>query len=211
MAIRYSDKVFSPSNLDEVGRLFTALYGLQPEYEDSEGNAYEPKAILFTPEAKAVWKTWYDDHCAETIRNDFPALLHGPWAKLRGYSVSITLILALTECPQALVVDQRAVLAALTIIEEYIKPHLRRLYPRMLSGKASPFERCRTAILKALRQPHTYRDLRQKIGGRYPGNQVRDVLADLKDSGHIAERKGTQPEMEFYLCDDNKDGGQEPL
>lgn len=44
-------------------------------------------------------------------------MLHGPWAKLRGYSVTLALILALAECPKTRVVDERAVLGAITVVQ----------------------------------------------------------------------------------------------
>jgi hypothetical protein len=197
--IRYSDAVFTPSNLDKVGNLFKALHELKPELDDREAHMCSPQALSFTDRGKAQWAEWYDAHCAESVQNDFPAVLHGPWAKLRGYSVSISLILALAESPDATVVEEQAVLGAATLLDEYIKPHLRRLYPKMLAKNTTPFERCRAAVLKALEHPLPYRALRQKVGGRYPGDLVRHVLADLQDSGQIDQRKGLSGELEYSL------------
>ena len=107
--------------------------------------------------------------------------------------MSLALILALAEDPGASVVGLQPVLGAITLIEEYIKPHLRRLYPRMLRKAPTDFDRCRTAILESLRQrAQTYRELRQAIGGRFRGDLVRSVLDDLKD----ADEAGTRPKPE---------------
>ena len=68
--------------------------------------------------------------------------------------------------PDAAAVDKVAVLGAITLIEEYFKPDLRRLYPRMLRQAHTDFDRCRHAIRQVLsRHGLKYRELRQKIGG----------------------------------------------
>ena len=189
VTITYKEEVVTETCKVAIGNLFGQLYELAPELEDFDSEVYDPKVLTFAPEAKAAWVEWYNQHCAETSQDGFSSILKGPWAKLRGYSVSLSLILALAEDPKALEVNSPATLGAITLIEEYFKPHLRRLYPRMLQQKRTPLDLCRAATLKAIRcRSLTYKELRQTIGGRFTGDLVRQVIEDLEDSGELFSR-----------------------
>ena len=142
---------------------------------------------------------WLNEHCAEAEAADFPEVLRGPWAKLRGYSATLALILAVVDDPDAAVVNKVPVLGTLTLIKEYFKPHLRRLYPRMLQKPQSAFDRCRRARHRALLGPGLrHRELRQKIGGRFKARLVRDVLEDITDAGQVR----VDEETKEYLLDE---------
>ncbi len=52
-----------------------------------------PAVVKFTPEAKALWRDWYNAHHAELNADDFPQSLAGPWAKLEQYAARIALTL----------------------------------------------------------------------------------------------------------------------
>jgi hypothetical protein len=185
----YNDREIPPEVLEPMGALYDALYALKPAQESPETGSYWPQVLTMTAEAKDSWIQWHDAHVAEAASSDFPPFLRGPWAKLRGYSASLSLILALAETPAATAVPIKAVTGAVTLIEEYLKPHLRRLYPRMLARGRTDFDKCRAAIVAALRErPRTYKDLRQTIGGRFDGDLVRRGLTDLDDSGEISQR-----------------------
>lgn len=185
----YTEQAVSSEALAAMGQLYAELYALRPEREDFEAGIFQPVVLRMADEAKNQWRDWYSEHAAEVAASSFPNLLKGPWAKLRGYSVSLALILALAEEPGAAVVGLRPVLGAITLIEEYLKPHLRRLYPHMLKKAPNEFDRCRRAVVDALQQhSRTYKELRQAIGGRYRGDLVRTVLDDLKDAGEAETR-----------------------
>jgi hypothetical protein len=108
------------------------------------------------------------------------------------------LIFALVDNPHVMEIDEMAVLRAITLVEDFLKPHLRRLYPRMLASQPSPFDRCREAILEKLnRKPHSYRELRQASSGRYDGGLVKRVLEDLVDAGRVQiyQRTGAKRDL----------------
>ena len=53
---------------------------------------------------------------------------------MRGYSVSLALILQLATDPASRVVERVAVENAIYLIDHYFRPHVERLYPRILHG-----------------------------------------------------------------------------
>ena len=202
VTICYREDVVAEDCKADLGHLFDQLYVLCPENEDQEQHLYVPKKLTFERDAKEAWIEWYNPHCSESTQEEFPSILNGPWAKFRGYSVSLALILALAEDPNASTVNLQATLGAITLVEEYFKPHAKRLYPRMLRLKPTHFDRCQTAVLKALDHcPMRYKELRQKIGGRFKGDLVREVVDFLEASGEVptrtpvGARKGVK---EFY-------------
>ena len=185
----YTEQTVSPETLNAMGRLYRELYALRPKREDPECGIYEPQVLRMTDEAKEQWIKWYEGHAAEVAAPSFPDLLKGPWAKLRGYSASLALILGLAESPNTSAVGLAPVLGAITLVEEYLKLHLRRLYPRMLRKAPNEFDRCRKVVIDALQQhSRTYKQLRQTIGGRFRGELVRAVLDDLRDAGEADTR-----------------------
>jgi len=205
--IRYTDHVISTESYDAIGKIFDALYELEGTQEENKNGSIRriPQSVPFTDDAKTEWITWYNDHCLEPYHQDFPAILKGPWAKLRGYSVTFSLILALSDNSKATVVSKEPTLGAISLIEEYFKPHLRRLYPKMLSRKRTPFDLCRSAIMRILDQRNlTHKEIRQGIGGRFTGDLVRQVLEDLVDSGTLATRPRAQAKdgvTEYFRCE----------
>jgi len=205
--ISYTDHVISTESFEAIGKVFDALYGLEGTQEENKNDSIRhiPQSLAFTDEAKTEWITWYNDHCLEPYHQDFPAILKGPWAKLRGYSVTLALILALSDNSKATVVSKEPALGAISLIEEYFKPHLKRLYPKMLSRKRTPFDLCRAAIMRVLDQRNlTHKEIRQGIRGRFKGDLVREVLEDLRDSGTIATRPKPEAKegvIEYYQCE----------
>ena len=209
--VQWSEQVVSQETVEAVDKLFDALYALTPLIDrnapEPEKQACEPTVLVFTAQGKATFVEWYNSHCGEIHQTEFPTMLKGPWGKLGGYCCSLALILALAENPASTEVDQKAVLGAITLVDEYFKGHLRQLYPKMLARQATPFDRCRGAIMRALQQrPSTYREVRQRIGSDYPGDLVRTVFEDLADAGTVAKRQRVGARdgvIEHHLIDPN--------
>ena len=202
--IRYSRATISQEAMRTMENVFGALHALEPDKEKLKEGKYEPQTLDLAEDAELELETWFNQHCREPQHSDFPPLMEGPWAKLRGYSLSLALILALAENPQATRIERAPMMGAISLIEGYFKPHLMHVYQRMTNRKRTPFSQCRDAILRALGQGvHAYKDLRQAIGGRFEGNLVKSVLEDLIDAGEIAEqpRPGSKEKRCAYaLC-----------
>jgi hypothetical protein len=52
-----------------------------------------PFVVKFTPEAKVLWRGWFNSHHDEQNADDFPDWLRGPWAKFDQYAARIALTL----------------------------------------------------------------------------------------------------------------------
>ncbi|RMF80736.1 MAG: DUF3987 domain-containing protein, partial [Planctomycetota bacterium] len=94
---RWSERVPSPEALKDYADLISSLLALEHVEADT---GPEPMSLPMTPEAKAVWHPWYDEHAqriatAETDR-EASAL-----AKVEAYGARFALIFALAENPAA--------------------------------------------------------------------------------------------------------------
>ena len=117
----------------QLWEIFERLYNLDGFIHDTT-HSYTPQSLLFAPEVGEMWKTWHDDHCEYSVHPDTPSFLRAPFSKMRGYSVSLALILQLATDPASRLVERVAVENAIYLIDHYFRPHVERLYPRILHG-----------------------------------------------------------------------------
>lgn len=205
----FTDIIIPTGLVESVGNIFSRLFDLQPD-QDKEGS-FSPVVIRPTQEALETWKEWYADHDNEVMKDGFPDIFRGPWAKLRGYSWTFSLILALCKDPETKEVPVEAVLGAIVLVEEYLKPHLRAIYPRMLAREATPDDKCREAIMAVLEtRPQTRREIIRTFGKRFSPCLIDKALNDLTTAEEIGTRqRATAREgvMEFYKVDLEQDTG----
>lgn len=90
--VRWTDAEVEPAVDAKMNVLVEQIYGLRgdpPKHRDEK-----PIPLVFTDEAKALWKTWYCKAAdyAETL----PELLRERWLKLRPAAARIALVLSVT-------------------------------------------------------------------------------------------------------------------
>ena len=111
-----------------------------------------PHLATFSPEAKAVWVKWFNDHSLEMDSPDFADRHTGAWSKLRAHAARFALILSRLRIacdpgspvaiapsdqnseeattPQVNAADVRGAI----LLVAYFKNHLARVTHRLLSG-----------------------------------------------------------------------------
>jgi hypothetical protein len=87
-AKRWTEADIDPATEAEIGALLDRLYGLQP----TVGNEGEllPVVVGMMPNAKALWKTYYDAHAQEQA--DLTGELSAAWSKLEEYAARLALV-----------------------------------------------------------------------------------------------------------------------
>jgi len=87
-AKRWTEADIDPAAEAEIARLFDRLYELQPTIGDDG----EPRPVVvgLTPDAKALWKTYYNEHAQEQA--DMTGELSAAWSKLEEYAARLALV-----------------------------------------------------------------------------------------------------------------------
>lgn len=88
-AKRWTEADIDPAAEAEIARLVDRLYELQPT-ESDEGEL-RPVVVGLTPEAKAVWKVYYNEHAQEQA--DLSGELSAAWSKLEEYAARLALVI----------------------------------------------------------------------------------------------------------------------
>ncbi|MEX2169985.1 MAG: YfjI family protein [Pirellulales bacterium] len=89
----WSEAVVDPAIEEALGETFDRFLALDPAV-DEEGNP-APYALSLTPEAKEVWKDYFNRHRAELV--DLDDDLAAAWSKLEAYTARFALIFQLAE------------------------------------------------------------------------------------------------------------------
>jgi hypothetical protein len=87
-AKRWTEADIDPAAEAEIARLIDRLYELQPTIGD-EGEP-RPVVVGLTPDAKAAWKAYYNDHAQEQA--DLAGELSAAWSKLEEYAARLALV-----------------------------------------------------------------------------------------------------------------------
>jgi hypothetical protein len=87
-AKRWTEADIDPTAEAEIARLIDRLYELQPTIGD-EGEP-RPVVVGLTPDAKAAWKAYYNDHAQEQA--DLAGELSAAWSKLEEYAARLALV-----------------------------------------------------------------------------------------------------------------------
>ena len=88
-AKRWTEADIDPTAEAEIARQFDRLYELQAIVGD-DGEP-RPAVVGMTPEAKAVWKAYYNDHAQEQA--DLAGELSAAWSKLEEYVARLALVI----------------------------------------------------------------------------------------------------------------------
>jgi putative DNA primase/helicase len=117
-----------------------------------------PRLVTFTPEGKALWVRWFDDHADELDSGALPPHHEGAWSKLKSHAARSALILMAIrrawEAPKvppanpeqgdadcvgapSPLVNEADVLGAVRLVE-YFKSHLGRVSHHLSGGLGDP-------------------------------------------------------------------------
>jgi hypothetical protein len=183
-----------------VDHVFARLYALQgePDPDSEDENATRPRMVRLSAPAMQLWASWYHDQVAELEDESFPSQLRGPWAKMPGQAARLALILhcvervSANENPAAFAVSDWALGGALELIDNYFKPHARRVYRLLAHQRRDQVIR----LLEALKQsgPMLKRDILLGVfQGHVPAARVDAMLEELETAG-LAVREEKQSE-----------------
>jgi DNA-binding HxlR family transcriptional regulator len=188
---RWTTDGIKPEALRAVETIFDDLQALEPDRDEND----EPVArvIRLSPEAQALWVSWYDRHAAEMTDDGFQRRLRGPWAKLPGQLARLTLILhALVSRPPEAEVHPGVVEGAIQLLD-YFKRHARRVY-RQLARQGQ--DRV-VVLLRALktRGPMAQSVILHEVFQRnVSAAWLRSTLDDLEEAG-LVTRETRQGEV----------------
>lgn len=174
--LEWVEDEISQDSLDRLNQIFERLIKLEPKC-DENGNP-QPVVVSFTPEGKAKWREFINDHYKEQEDQLFPENLRGPWAKLEGYAARLALILHLLRfvCGEAKSeqVDERSMSGAADLVD-YFKSHAKRIYAQLC---VSPEDKKVLSALEWIR----------KQGGKVTAREVlRYHLANVKTSAEAKQ------------------------
>ncbi len=156
MSTRWSDSEVSEETMAAYQRIYEELYGLGMDTD--ENGVPSPIHATFMPEAKQTFEEAYNALCEEMEHPDFPAYLRGPWSKMRGYLLRLSLIIGMANVAEytsrkpgdfsdllktVAVITERHVKAAVALVE-YFKAHARRVYAKLHDHQKDRTDRARS-------------------------------------------------------------------
>jgi hypothetical protein len=148
-----------------------------------------PVILEMRPDARQAWIDWWNSHADEINNPDLPAVLLGPWSKLKSYAARLALIIHLLrlvceETPYEQQIDLESMQRALRLVA-YFKSHLRVTYERITFH---PDDQRDMAVLDWIRRKGegecTARDLlNNRVAGIRKASEAVQVLKSLVDRG----------------------------
>jgi hypothetical protein len=142
-AKRWTEADIDPGAEAELVRLFGRLYQLQPTVGDDD----EPRPVVvgLTPDAKAAWKAYYNDHAQEQA--DLSGDMAAAWSKLEEYAARLALVVHFVRwaagdptLASADVVDAASMNAGITLAK-WFKHEARRVYAMLDESDAEREQR----------------------------------------------------------------------
>ncbi|MEW6358497.1 MAG: DUF3987 domain-containing protein [Planctomycetota bacterium] len=206
---RWTENEVTPKAKEGLARVIDRLFALQPAL-DEDGQP-QPVDVALTPEGKAIWAAFYDEHAAESA--DATGDMASAMAKLEGYAPRFALVLHLThvahEEPENLdscEVDAQSMATGVALCQ-WFKGETERIYAALTETDEE--RRLRGLVEKAERKGEkgvTVRDLTRN--DRFYRDNQEQAEADLdalvqagigrwEDATH--ESKGGRPTRAFKL------------
>src|SRR5262249_24391354 len=109
------------------------LYDLEA---DADGHGIlRPVILEMRADARQAWIDWWNSHADEINDPDLPAVLLGPWSKLKSYVARLILVVHLLrlvceETPYEQQVDLESIQRGLCLVS-YFKSHLAAIYEKI--------------------------------------------------------------------------------
>ncbi len=218
---RWTEADVDPASEAAVVAVFNRLFGLSMEV-DPEGSItepeYRPRLLSMTPDGKAEWVRFYDEHNAEAdaLTGDDAAA----WSKLEGYVPRVALVLHLirwaagdaTLCDPASV-DEASIAAGVALVR-WFGNETKRVYA--ILGESDEGRESRRLVdwIRAKGGTVTLRDLtRGPREYRIDPDKAAKALADLVATGILRrvvddhDAKGGRPAERFGLVSEGGDTG----
>lgn len=135
-AKRWTEARVDPEVELKIATLLDRLFDLKPVLDDEERSS--PKLIRMTSEAKAIWKSFYNQHAREQA--ELEGDLSAAWSKHEAHAARIALILHMVESVMGTEgvredeIDHQSMANAITIIE-WFKYETKRIYSILSEGE----------------------------------------------------------------------------
>jgi hypothetical protein len=159
-----------------------------------------PYVVHLTTSARQEWRQFTELHAAEVNGEDFPAVLRGPWSKLRGYAVRLALIVhylrwAVGEVTSDTAdVDAKSMRAAVQLVT-YFMAHARKVYAAIdADHRVSPARKLLNWIRREGCQTFSKRDAYRALRGAIRNFDDVDSLLDLLSKHGFVRRAPQQAE-----------------
>ncbi|REK17367.1 MAG: DUF3987 domain-containing protein [Planctomycetota bacterium] len=217
-AKRWTEADIDPKAETEIKRLIERLCDLQP----TTGDDGEPRPVVIglTPEAKAAWKAYYNNHAQEQV--DLAGDLSAAWSKLEEYAARLALVVHVARwaaddptLASADVVDEVSMEAGI-VLATWFKGEARRVYALLGESEEDREQRRLVEWLERKGGSATPRDVR--MGCRWlrePGEAEAALEQLVRDGwGHWEQtpsgRRG-QPTRRFRLSTPSAVNGNRAL
>ena len=212
-AKRWTEADIDPAAETEIARLIDRLHELQPTIGD-EGEP-RPVVVGLTPDAKAAWKAYYNDHAQEQA--DLAGELSAAWSKLEEYAARLALVVHFARwaagdpiLASAEVVDAASMAAGIALVT-WFKGEARRVYALLGESDDDRDQRRLVEWLERRGGSATARDV--QMGCRWlrePG-AAEAALEQLTKAGWgnwepTPPRRRGQPTRQFRLSAVNSNG-----
>lgn len=169
-----------------LAHLFDRLYALTPDTDD-DGND-RPRLLRLTPEGKAAWVRFYNEHAAEQaeLSGDEAAA----WSKLEGYAARFALVIHMARgaagdstLRDPVRVDEASIAAGVTL-SRWFGHEAKRVYSRLGESDEDAERRLLVAWISRKGGAVTVRDLaRGPKPYRSNPERARAALSELVDAG----------------------------
>jgi len=205
-AKRWTEADIDPAAEEQIARLVDRLYELQPAIE-SDGDL-RPVIVGLTPEALAIWKTYYNMHAQEQV--DLSGDLSAAWSKLEEYAARLALVVHFVRWAandptlrSAEKVDAESMAAGLKLAE-WFKGEARRVYAMLAESDGDGDQRRLIEWIERKGSSVSARDVQQGCRWLRTPGAAEEALAELAKDGYgnwepSPARKRGQPTRRFRL------------
>ncbi len=180
---RWTEADIPPDIETDIGMLFDLLYSLQPA--TNAGGEAQPITVKLTPEGKAAWATFSDEHAQEQV--DLTGDLAAVWSKLEGYAARLALVVHFARwaggdptLADPDLVDAASIAAGVRLVR-WFGNEARRVYAMLAENEED--RECRQLVELIGRKGGkvTVRELQQSTRLFKTANEAHDALAGLGD------------------------------
>jgi hypothetical protein len=203
----WTEAEIDPATEAAVARVFDWLYGLEPDFRpDGEP---EPAIVRLSPEAKAAWIRFYNEHAQEQV--ELTGDLSAAWSKLEGYAARLALVAHLVRWAAGDFVDPSCAdetsVAAGVALSRWFGQETRRVYAILTETEADRQRRELAELIGRHGGRMTTRDLMRSSRAYPTAEAAEQALDDLFQAGFgrwidkNPTAKGGRPTRCFVLAD----------
>jgi hypothetical protein len=201
----WTDAGVDPAAREAWQHALDQLFQLKQQVNENEGK-HLPRVVQMTPEARALWVRWFNEHAVEMDAESLPRALRGPWAKLKAYAARLALVvhllrLACSEVSQE-DVDEESLHRAIRLIN-YFKSHARKVYRQLeLTPEDSESQRAIDWIRSHGGECTARQLMRANVAGVRKQSEAVKLLRDLVDRGMgtiINQRAANGKEVSVFV------------